>query len=90
MKFKGFVILPEYYVGSTFTVNENTGAVKNRKPTNKDIEYYVIYDPMEGMKRWIAEFTVQQCKTTILDFLHKVNMKDNNPSSWAKLEMSEL
>ncbi len=85
MKYKGFVISPSYFIGGTFRITKD-GRVINRKPTNKDIEYYEIFDPMENMNRWGAEFTISDCKTAINEVLSLMNMKDNTPSSWAKLD----
>lgn len=83
MKYKGFIIEPSYYVGSDFTIKN--GKVIPRKPTKKDIEYYNILDPMEGMKKYCAENTIQECKDEIDRLLLKLNMKSNSPSEWAKL-----
>lgn len=76
MKYKGFVIIPSYLTGSTFTIS-NTGIVKDRKPTSKDIEYYEIFDPLEGMNRWGAEYSISECKQTIRNYLSKVGLKTN-------------
>ena len=85
MRYKGFIITPVYVIGSDFKVLSD-GRIKDRKPTSKDIEYYEILDPVDNMDRWIAENTIAECKTTIDDFLAKVNMKDNTKASWDKLE----
>lgn len=84
MKYKGFIIEPHYCAGSDFTINKQ-GEVKARKPTAKDIEYYNILDPMEGMKKHCAEFTIKECKETIDNLLLVLNMNSNSPSDWAKL-----
>lgn len=84
MKYKGFIIEPSYYVGSDFTISKH-GEIKPRKPTTKDIEYYNILDPMENMRRYCAEDTIRQCKKEIDRLLSVLNMKDNPPASWAKL-----
>jgi len=75
MKYKGFVILPEYHAGADFKVVNSV--VIPRKPRKQDVAYYVIYDPLNGMKRWIAEDTVVECKKTIDEFLEKNNLKKN-------------
>lgn len=85
MKYKGFVIQKVYHVGSDFKITED-GSVKTTRPRKEDIAYYEILDPMENMGRWIAEGTLEECKTTIRRFLHEVGMKSNSPSEWAKLE----
>lgn len=84
MKYKGFVILPSYTVGSDFKINKHNEVI-DRKPTKKDIEYYVIYDPIENMNRWIAEFTVKECKHVIDNFLEAAKMKSNLQKEWDKL-----
>jgi hypothetical protein len=73
MKYKGFEIEPIYHVGSTFTVKDS-GEVVDRKPTSKDIAYYMIYD--QG-KPWIPENTMAECKATINNFLTKYGWKTN-------------
>ena len=85
MKYKGFIIEPYYSAGSDFTITAQ-GETKLRKPTSKDIEYYNILDPMEGMKKHCAEFTIKECKATIDSLLIVLNMKSNSPSDWAKLD----
>lgn len=75
MEYKGFVILPEYHVGADFKIVD--GAVIPRKPRKQDIAYYVIYDPLENMKRWIAEDTKEECIKTIDNFLLNNNLKKN-------------
>lgn len=84
MKYKGFIIEPSYYVGSDFTIKN--GKVISRKPTKKDIEYYNILDPMEGMKKYCAENTVTECKAEIDRLLQVLSMKSNTPREWAKLD----
>lgn len=84
MKYKGFVIEPSYFVGSDFTIKH--GKVISRKQTAKDIEYYNILDPMEDMKRYCAENTIQECKAEIDRLLLKLNMNSNSLSDWAKLK----
>ena len=69
MKYKGWEILPEYHTGADFTIN-NDGRTRYRKPTTRDINYYVIYD--DDGKRWIAENTIGECKKTIDDFHQKL------------------
>lgn len=76
MKYKGFVIEPSYLTGSDFKITKN-GILKERKPTSKDIEYYVIYDPINNMNKWIVEFTIKECKQTIDEFLTKTGMRSN-------------
>ncbi len=76
MKYKGFIILPEYHTGSDFKLNKH-GEVIPRKPTKADIAYYIIFDPVEDMKMWIAESTVAECKATINQFLAKAGLKRN-------------
>lgn len=87
MRYKGFIIEPSYYVGSDFTI-DNNGQIKTRKPTSKDIEYYNILDPMENMRRYCAEYTIQECKKEIDRLLNVLGMKDNSPAEWAKLNWS--
>lgn len=84
MKYKGFIIEPSYYVGSDFTIKN--GKIISRKPTKKDIAYYNILDPMEDMKKYCAENTIQECKAEIDRLLLKLNMKSNSPSDWANLK----
>ena len=83
MKYKGFVIEPSYYVGSDFTIKN--GEVIPRKPTKKDIEYYNILDPMENMRKYCAENTIQDCKAEIDQLLMILRMDSNSPKEWAKL-----
>lgn len=85
IKFKGFVIQRVYCAGSDFHVTDD-GQIKPRRPSKEDIDYYEILDPMEGMKRWIAEDTLENCKVTINRFLFDVGMKSNVPREWAKLD----
>ena len=75
MKHKGFDILPEYHVGSDFTVKN--GVVKPRRPTANDVAYWVIHDPLENGDRWIAEDTKEECKRTIDEFLARFGAKTN-------------
>jgi hypothetical protein len=86
--YKGFSIVPVYHIGSTFTVHED-GRVTDRKPTAKDIAYYVVVDPIDYDKRWIAENTIEDCKNSIDQFLAKAGMEDNKPETWAKLDWGE-
>lgn len=85
MRYKGFVIEPYYSAASDFTINKQ-GVVEDRKPTSKDIEYYNILDPMEGMRKHCAEFTIKDCKATIDSLLLTLDMKSNSPNEWAKLD----
>ena len=64
MKYKGFILEPVYYVGSTFTIDKANSA-RGRKPTSKDVEYWEIRDPDEGMSRHGAERTIKECKQRI-------------------------
>ena len=77
MKYKGFEIVADYFVGSDFTIDKH-GKVKDRKPTSKDIACYIIYDPVENGKRWIAENTIKECKETIDSFLSRNGLKRNS------------
>lgn len=83
MKYKGFIIEPSYYVGSDFTIKN--GKILPRKPTKKDIEYYNVLDPMEDMKKYCAENTIQECKDEIDRLLKVLGMNSNSPKDWAKL-----
>jgi protein-tyrosine-phosphatase len=84
MKYKGFILEPSYYVGSTFRINK-LGQTIPRTPTKSDIEYWEIYDPMEK-RRHGAETTIKECKDRIDDLLKQLGMADNTPESWKKLE----
>lgn len=86
MKYRGFVITPEYNCGAHFKILKGSGAVVDRKPTKADIEYYVIYDPMENMGRWGAGDDVYDCKKQIDSLLRKMGMKSNLPKEWEKLD----
>jgi hypothetical protein len=84
MKYKGFDIVASYTAGSNFRITKQDGVI-SRKPTIRDVEYYVIYDPMEGDSRFCAEDTVKECKETIDTLLVKLDMKSNLPKEWDKL-----
>lgn len=66
--YKGFIIQPVYFCGSDFRVLSD-GTVKERKQTSRDIEYYEIID--DDGDRWIAEYTLKECRATIDAFLEK-------------------
>ena len=83
--YKGFHIAPVYHVGSDFTMLKD-GSTRDRRPTAKDIAYYEITDPMEGGSRLFAENTRDECKQAIDHLLVVLDMKDNLPQSWAKLD----
>lgn len=85
MRYKGFVIKTVYAVGSDFSITKNN-TIRTRRRRKEDIEYYEILDPMEGNKRWIAEYTIAECKKAIDVFLNKAGMKDNLKKSWDKLD----
>ena len=84
MIYKGFIIETEYSCGSDFTVLQS-GEVRNRRPTSKDIGYYNIYDPMENMSRHGAEDSISACKERIDALLIRMNMSSNLPREWEKL-----
>lgn len=85
MKYRGFVLEPEYNCCAHFTILAS-GEVRDRKPTSKDIEWWNILDPMEGMKRHAACDDTHDCKHYIDSLLFKLNMDSNLPKDWAKLE----
>jgi len=85
MKYKGFILEPSYYAGSNFRILKD-GQVIPRVQTAADIEYWEIYDPMENNRRHGAEFTLEECKDRIDDLLKELDMPDNTPKSWKKLE----
>ena len=85
MKYRGFVLEPEYNCCAHFRLFED-GRVVDRKPTSKDIEWWNILDPMENMNRHEAEFDVHDCKKVIDSLLFKMGMESNLPKEWAKLE----
>ena len=85
MKYKGFIIVPVYFTGSTFKINK-AGCVVERQPTRKDVEYYEVLDTMCGNGRFCADFTVEQCKTSINKVLGIMGMPANTPKYWALLE----
>ena len=84
LKYKGFEIEAVYHSGADFRVLAD-GRLVDRKPTKIDISHYDINDPMTG-KRHCAEYTVAECKTTIDSLLSTLNMVDNSPEAWIKLE----
>lgn len=86
MRFKGFNIVPHYSVCADWKIAESTGGVVPKSKSSEDIEYYEILDPINNDNRWIAEFTISECKETINQWLMSVNMKDNSPKSWERLE----
>lgn len=73
MKFKGFEIVPVYSVCADWKLDKNNCVVSCRRKSS-DIEYYRIID---NGRDWIAEFTIDQCKKTITDFLTKAGLKKN-------------
>lgn len=83
IKYKGFIILPEYQMCFK---TDKFGNVTDCKQTKKDITHYGIYDPINNDKLWIAEDTIAECKATIDNWLKKVNMVDNTQKSWDKLD----
>ena len=85
--YKGFNIEPVYHAGTDFRILRN-GAVVPRKQTKVDIAYYDINDPMTG-KKHCAEDTVAECRATIDALLTVLDMPDNLPSTWAKLEIQK-
>lgn len=84
MKYRGFVIVPHFAVGSDFNIRN--GVVIARKPTKKDIEYYDILDPIEDMRKHCSEGSVAECKAEVDRLLSVLNMNSNSPSEWAKLD----
>ena len=84
MKYRGFVIVPHFAVGSDFNIRN--GSIIARNPTKKDIERYDVLDPMENMRKHCSENSVIECKAEIDRLLSILNMKSNNPREWAKLD----
>lgn len=84
MKYRGFVLQPEYFIGSDYRVLAD-GRVVDRKPTRKDIEYYEILDPMENMDRHGAENTIAECKSRIDALLKVCGMESNSKECWDKI-----
>lgn len=62
MRYKKYTIEPVYAVGSDFRVLKD-GSLVDRKPTNKDIEYYLVLDSA-GWELG-REFTVELSKVLI-------------------------
>ena len=85
MKYKGFIISPVYSICADWKLDKNNTVISKKK-TSKDIEYYEILDPMENGKRYCAENSITECKAEIDRLLIVLNMKDNTPASWAKLD----
>lgn len=85
MKYKGFIISPVYSICADWDINKN-GLIYSKRPKVKDIEYYEILDPMENGRRYCAENSIAECKAEIDRLLVILNMKDNTPASWVKLE----
>jgi hypothetical protein len=77
MKYKGFVIAPDFY--------PDGGTRKNPKP-----DYYNILDPMNNGRKHSAEDTIEACKRSIDELLVTLNMKSNNLRDWEKLEGFKL
>ena len=90
MKYKGFIIESVPLLDYKPDPESRSGQWKTVKV---GIEYYQILDPMEGEERWIADSTIEKCKSHIDRFLKNSGMKDNKPESWLKLDgctMKEL
>lgn len=66
MKYKGYSIEADYLVGSTFREVGSTGRMVDRKPTNKDIEGYSIYEPGKST-RIAAASSIKEAKQFIRD-----------------------
>lgn len=81
MKYKGFLIEPHYLID--YKQNRVTGEYITVK---KDIDFFEIFDPIDGGKRFCAENTIKECKMTIDALLMKLGLNDNNPDTWAKLD----
>ena len=84
MEYKGFTITPSYVTGSDYRINKH-GQTVDRNPTNKDIEYYELFDPMDNDSRFGAEYTIKECKQRIDDLLISIGMKDNKQATWDKI-----
>lgn len=84
MKYRGFVIVPHFAVGSDFHIRN--GSIIARNPTKKDIERYDVLDPRENMRKHCSENTIVECKAEIDRLLQFLNMKSNAPTEWAKLD----
>ncbi len=73
MKYKGFEIVACYNGCADWKLNQH-GTVVPKRRTSKDIEWYQILD---NGREWIREFTIEECKRTIDDFLFKNGLKKN-------------
>ena len=62
MIYKKHTVEKVYFTGSD-TKELKDGRLVDRKPTNRDIEYYALSDP-EGV-HIINEFTIPECKELV-------------------------
>ena len=75
MKYKGRTIKKIYLVGSDLRELKD-GRLVSKKQTNKDIDYYEIYDPnyKDGSERWMACSSLQECKDEIKEIEELIDL----------------
>lgn len=54
--------------------------------TEEEKSNFGMDDPMENGKRYCAENSISECKAEIDRLLTVLNMHDNTPASWAKID----
>jgi len=65
MKYRGRIIEKVYFVGSDLKELKD-GRLIPKKQTNKDIDYYEIYDPIyQDGGLWMTCDSIQECKDEI-------------------------